>query len=251
MEQEPSFEEIIKQQKENCVFCKIIKGEIPAEKVYEDEFLLGIMDINPASDGHMLLMPKEHYPIMPLIQRDVFKNLFKIAKYIAVAQKEAFSCDNVSLFIANGSIAGQQSAHFMIHLIPRSRGDSLSMLDSIGDFEEYNIDLKNLIAPNLHAALLQHSESNPDISEFLESATINFNDDNFEKQEKPISNHRPTEQQKKKISQLYQENEEFRNLLMENTDELKEKINSNQEWAALFQGIDIDALVSKLREVGK
>jgi galactose-1-phosphate uridylyltransferase len=68
-EAEMSQEEMLEQQKANCIFCKIVKGEIPSKKVYEDDMMLAILDINPAVKGHILVLPKEHYPIMPLIRQ--------------------------------------------------------------------------------------------------------------------------------------------------------------------------------------
>jgi len=194
-----SIEEVIKKQKEQCVFCKIIKGEIPSEKVYEDEDVLAIMDINPATDGHVLVMPKEHYPIMPLIPRKSFSHLFKIAKYIIIAQKEAFGSSTVSLFIANGGIAGQQSTHFMIHLIPRSAGDNLSMLDAYGSNDFDVRDIESILSPNLYAALLNHAQTNPDVAFFLEHLDKESSmTHNPESNVKPKSSHVPTDEQKKK-----------------------------------------------------
>ena len=121
--QNMSPEEISRLQKENCIFCKIVKGEIPSRKVYEDEKMLAILDINPAAKGHMLVLPKEHYPILPVIPPDVFKHLFRTTKYLVAAVKKGMVAPQVTVFIANGAVAGQQSPHFLFHIIPNEGVD--------------------------------------------------------------------------------------------------------------------------------
>lgn len=126
---EMSQEEIQKRielMKQNCIFCKIINKEIPAKVVYEDDMCLAILDINPATTGHILLMPKEHYMLMPMVPDEVLGHLTVISKYLSDLLKETFSPDDVSVFIANGAAAGQQSQHFMVHVIPRYPDDGLN-----------------------------------------------------------------------------------------------------------------------------
>ncbi|MGC9310767.1 MAG: HIT domain-containing protein [Candidatus Aenigmatarchaeota archaeon] len=101
-----------------CPFCKIVKGEIPSKKVYEEDKLVAALDINPKSPGHTLLMPKEHYPILPVLPADVFCELFAAAKKLSVACSKAVDANFSNIFIANGAAAGQQSQHFMVHIIP-------------------------------------------------------------------------------------------------------------------------------------
>lgn len=119
----------LEQQKENCIFCKIVKGEMESKKVYEDDLIMAVLDINPATKGHMLVLPKEHYPIMPLIPPETFKHLFKRVKDLAKCANEGLLSSGTTIFIANGSAAGQQSQHFLLHIIPRNKGDGLSKLD--------------------------------------------------------------------------------------------------------------------------
>src|SRR3989344_253434 len=76
-------EQIAELQKQNCIFCHITSGKVASKKVYEDDKCLGILDINPANPGHVLLMPKEHYAIMPLIPEDELKHLSMVAKAIS------------------------------------------------------------------------------------------------------------------------------------------------------------------------
>lgn len=129
MSEQLSEEEIQKRvelMKQNCIFCKIVNKEIPAKIVFEDDICLAILDINPATTGHLLLMPKEHYMIMPMVPDEVLGHLSVISKSLADLLKETFGCDDTTVFIANGAAAGQQSQHFMMHVIPRYKDDGLN-----------------------------------------------------------------------------------------------------------------------------
>ena len=111
----------IDEQKQHCPFCKIIKGEIQSQKVFEDNEFIAILDINPGTTGHTLLVPKEHYPIMPLLPPHIQERLgLKIAE-LSTALKKSMIVPSVETFIANGAVAGQQSSHFIVHLLPTER----------------------------------------------------------------------------------------------------------------------------------
>ena len=120
-----SPEEIAEYQKQNCIFCKIVKGEIPSRKVYEDDKIISILDINPAVKGHLLVLTKEHYPILPVIPLDTQAHMFRVTKHLVKAMKQGMIVNKATVFIANGAIAGQQSPHFLYHLIPRDDNDGL------------------------------------------------------------------------------------------------------------------------------
>lgn len=107
-------------EKENCIFCKIIKNEIPSEKVYEDEKIFAFMDIKPVSEGHILLIPKEHTPWMQDVSDETIEYIFKKAKNLMQVLKQSLNCDFVQL-----SIVGEEIPHFHIHLIPRYLDDHL------------------------------------------------------------------------------------------------------------------------------
>lgn len=236
-QEQMSTEEILKQQKEQCVFCKIISGQIPTTKVFEDDVVFAIMDINPAVEGHVLLMPKEHYPIMPLIPKETSEHMFKIAKYIVKAVKKGFKTQKASIFIANGGVAGQQSTHFMIHILPREEG-KLDFLDAIGNSDEDTTQIAGLVSSNIQGFLDKQASENPSMNKFKE--------DNSQQNTAKAS-----DEQKKKISELYETNEDFKDLILNDLDKLKELINTNHKWGALFSGIDVDALSQKLKEVEK
>src|SRR3989338_7365388 len=125
----PEQQKAVEEQKTNCPFCKIVKGEIPAKKVYDDADVQVVMDINPASRGHMLVMPKEHYPIMPLIPDKTFEHLFSVVQELCGAVQHGLLSAGSTVFIANGAAAGQQSQHFLLHVIPRENADHLSLLE--------------------------------------------------------------------------------------------------------------------------
>jgi len=120
-----SPEQIAELQKQNCIFCKIIKGEIPSKKVYEDEKCVGILDINPASEGHVLILPKEHFQILPQIPEDLINHLFVVSKEISHSVLQAFGAKGTNIFVANGAVAGQRAPHFMVHVFQRTEGDGI------------------------------------------------------------------------------------------------------------------------------
>ena len=107
----------------NCIFCKIANGEIPAYTVYEDDTFRAILDAAPANEGHILIIPKEHYENLFAIPDAVAENVMKIAKNIATLQKERLHCDGVNILQNNGAAAGQTVMHYHLHVIPRTEGD--------------------------------------------------------------------------------------------------------------------------------
>lgn len=106
----------------NCIFCKIIAGEIPSNTIYEDEEFKVILDASPASKGHALILPKEHYADIYEIDEDVAARAMKLAKKLAVHMTKVLSCDGFNILQNNHEAAGQTVFHFHIHLIPRYVG---------------------------------------------------------------------------------------------------------------------------------
>ncbi len=123
-----SPEELKEFQKQQCIFCQIISGKIPSKKVYEDDKVIAVLDVNPAAIGHVLLLPKEHYAIMPQIPDSELSYLFTLAKHISQSMLRALKVEGTNLFVANGLAAGQKAQHFMIHIIPRKEGDEVLKL---------------------------------------------------------------------------------------------------------------------------
>jgi len=105
---------------ENCIFCKIVKGEIPADKIYEDKDFLAFLDIRPVSHGHILIIPKEHIIWMQDVSDEMISKIFILTKKIMIAVRKGLPCDYVL-----ESVAGNEVPHFHIHLIPRYFNDGL------------------------------------------------------------------------------------------------------------------------------
>ena len=103
----------------NCIFCKIIAGEIPSNTIYEDEDFKVILDVSPASKVHALILPKEHYADIYEIDEKTAGNAMKLAKKLAIHMTKVLSCDGFNILQNNHEIAGQTVFHFHMHLIPR------------------------------------------------------------------------------------------------------------------------------------
>ena len=128
--QNMSPEQIEQLQRQNCIFCRVIMGEVPSKKVHEDEYCVAILDISPANEGHVLIIPKEHYQIMPQVPDDVLGHMFIIAKKVSNAILMSTLGKSTSIFVANGAAAGQKAPHFMIHVIPRKSESEFFVLPS-------------------------------------------------------------------------------------------------------------------------
>ena len=100
----------------DCIFCKIISGDIPCMKVYEDDIVLAYLDINPDSDGHTLIIPKEHYKDINDIPDKTLLHIYKTSKKIMKILEEKLGCDGFSLLQNNGSI--QEVKHYHLHVKP-------------------------------------------------------------------------------------------------------------------------------------
>jgi histidine triad (HIT) family protein len=116
-------------QKQNCLFCQLGSGKIPSKKVYEDEKCFAILDINPATKGHILLMPKEHFVVLPQAPDDSVRHLGIIARKLSKSLLRVLGAQGTNIFIANGVAAGQRAPHLIIHIIPRSEGDSITAFE--------------------------------------------------------------------------------------------------------------------------
>jgi histidine triad (HIT) family protein len=122
--------------KNDCVFCAIAAGEIPSFKIYEDDFVLAFLDINPFSEGHTLVIPKEHYKglldVPPQVLTVLLERVQKISSHIA----KALACDGFNILQNNGAAAGQSVNHIHFHIVPRMEGSVLSFESGKGDMEK-------------------------------------------------------------------------------------------------------------------
>ncbi len=107
----------------NCIFCKIANGEIPSKTLYEDEDFRVIVDLGPASKGHALILPKNHYANLYELPEETAGEVMKLAKRMAAQMTERLGCEGFNLVQNNGELAGQTVFHFHMHLIPRYRED--------------------------------------------------------------------------------------------------------------------------------
>ena len=110
---------------EACIFCKIIAGEIPCSKVYEDDSTVAFVDIAPINKGHMLVIPKEHHETLLDMPEDLMCKVLVVVKKIASAVKKATDCDGFNIGMNNYKAAGQLVPHAHFHVIPRFSGDGL------------------------------------------------------------------------------------------------------------------------------
>ncbi len=268
MADEPSQEELLKQQKANCIFCKIVDGQMPSTRVYEDDKLLAILDINPACTGHTLVLTKEHYPIMPLIPPDEFEHLFGTTAALSGAVRDAMLAKRCTVFIANGAIAGQQSPHFLFHLIPREENDGLDVLN-IPKLGINQSDVAPLLKQNLYAVMRQHltktgkldllqvgalapetkqapvpeqrvpSPERPELERGLENDVTSL--------AKPFTGQAPAPSMDQ-LALVIEQNPELQALLMNNPEKLEGILKQNPEFQSLFGGVDLKLLGERLRQ---
>ncbi|MBR9675741.1 HIT domain-containing protein [Candidatus Woesearchaeota archaeon] len=146
---EMSPEELYEYQKQQCIFCKIISGEVQSKKIYEDEKTLAILDINPASEGHIIVLPKNHYQIMPQIPEKEIGHLFNTAKKLSQSLLQSFQTKGTTIFVANGAAAGQKAPHFMIHVMPRKENDALFTIKRKEVDSNKLLEIQNILIGNL------------------------------------------------------------------------------------------------------
>lgn len=122
---------------ENCIFCKIVRGEIASTKVYDGVDSIAFIDLSPVNKGHVLAIPKKHIENMASADDDTISSIFRVSRDLMVKIKKNLNCDYVQI-----SIIGEQVPHFHIHLIPRYHNDNLppwptKKYESIDEMVEY------------------------------------------------------------------------------------------------------------------
>ena len=126
------------QQGTSCPYCAIAEGKIQARKVYEDENLIGALEINPANRGHVVLFPKRHYEI--LNQMEDVGHLFNVAKRISGAVFEVMKADGTNIIVSNGAVAGQMIPHVAVHIVPRFKDDKFKLGWEKADIKDKEMD---------------------------------------------------------------------------------------------------------------
>lgn len=112
---------------DSCIFCKIIKGEIPSSTIYEDDNVKVIMDIAPSAKGHAILLVKEHVANIFELNAELAGKVFAVVPKVAAAIKAELGCDGMNILQNNGVEAGQTVFHLHIHFIPRWKDDSINI----------------------------------------------------------------------------------------------------------------------------
>ena len=126
----------------DCIFCKIVNGEIPCYKVYEDDDVLAFLDISQTTKGHTLVISKEHFKNLLYVPKDVLSKVFNAAQKVAQAQVTSLGAKGVNIINNTNEIAGQVIMHFHVHVIPRySNSDALRL-----EFNSNKIDKLSLPA---------------------------------------------------------------------------------------------------------
>ncbi len=132
--------------KEDCIFCKIANGSIPSKTIYEDAEFRVILDLGPATKGHALILPKEHYADIYEIPEETAADAMKLAQKMAKLMTEKLHCDGFNIVQNNGEAAGQTVRHFHIHLIPRYKDDGQHIMWTPGEISQDELELiKNQI----------------------------------------------------------------------------------------------------------
>lgn len=121
---------------QDCIFCKLIKGEIPGYKLYEDRDFLAFLDIRPVNKGHCLVIPKQHYVRVTDMPNDLLARELPLVKRITLAMINATGIPDFDLLNTNGAPAGQVVFHHHMHIIPRKTGDGLTFRIDPVDYEQ-------------------------------------------------------------------------------------------------------------------
>jgi len=113
--------------RESCIVCQIVGNKIPSKKIYEDELVMAVLDVNGSNAGHCFILPKVHYPIIEQVPNNEIGRLFQVSNKISSAIFETLGAQGTNIFVANGTPAGQTVAHFTINVIPRKENDGINL----------------------------------------------------------------------------------------------------------------------------
>lgn len=148
----------------DCVFCRIVRGELPAVKVHEDENTLVFMDIGPVVKGHLLVIPKAHYANLTETPPEVLAQLIAVVQKTAAAQKKALNADGINIMQSNGRAAGQVVDHIHFHVIPRFSSDghhwnwNPRKYANDGEMQTLADKIKTELKAHRHKVIIQNKE---------------------------------------------------------------------------------------------
>jgi histidine triad (HIT) family protein len=163
---------------EQCLFCGIVAGKIPAKKVYEDDHVIGFLDINPRNPGHTLVIPKKHFEtVLDMPEKEVGK-LFESVQKVAVMVKNGTNSQGISIGQSNGQAAGQVVRHVHVHVIPRFANEGPVGLEGIlpsKKIDDVSMDrIVESIKSASHAHHAHREEAKPE-KKSRKSEDIDFN----------------------------------------------------------------------------
>jgi len=157
----PEMKAQLEAQKKECIFCKLIRGEIPPKTIFEDDMTIAMLDIYPAVKGHCTYMLKEHYPLPAYFSGEEFTHMFALIPGLAAAQKKAMVMTGFNTVISMGGAAGQMSPHFLVHLFPREKGDGFFNFNFDKQKESTDENSVKMLAQNMPIMMKNHFGRNP------------------------------------------------------------------------------------------
>ncbi len=114
----------------HCIFCEIVAGREPASVVHDDDLVMAFMDIAPATEGYVIVVPKDHVPLLDDLDDETGARMFTVARRIqTVLRASALRCDGINLLLFDGEVAGQDVPHTHLHVVPRYAGDGVLWLE--------------------------------------------------------------------------------------------------------------------------
>ncbi len=138
----------------DCIFCKILAGELPASIVYQDDICTAFMDIQPVNPGHVLVIPKVHATNLSELNPETGGHLFRVGQQVAAAlYASGVPCEGVNFFLADGAPAGQEVFHVHLHVFPRFEGDGFGLKFSPKYFQLPERDELDLVAERIRERL--------------------------------------------------------------------------------------------------
>ena len=138
----------------NCIFCKIIAAEVPAAVVYEDDSILAFLDIGPLADGHLLVIPLEHYTRLTDVPPERCAQMASVLPFLGRAVLEVTKSEGFNVLLNQGAVAGQAVPHIHFHIIPRRKDDQLGYRWNAGKYSEGRA---SQLAAAYQAALAHHA----------------------------------------------------------------------------------------------
>jgi histidine triad (HIT) family protein len=160
MELTQELKQQLAEQKKQCIFCKIISGEMESKVVFQDDKVIAMLDIYPAVKGHIVFMLKEHYPMPAYLPAEDFIYKFGLLPGLAGVLKTTMLSTGMNVFIAIGGAAGQQAPHFLVHLLPREKGDGFKKFE-FSKGQKLGDDKVGILANNFPIMMQNHFKRNP------------------------------------------------------------------------------------------